>query len=98
MIASTVILLSTFLLSALVPQAAAHGYLASVTIGGKEYPAWDPNTDPWVPNCRRSTHATNLDRREGMPIPFHSASPGKFPTMGQVRCSKSSCGDPDTHT
>lgn len=48
MIASAVVFLSAFLLSALVPQAAAHGYLASVTIGGKEYPAWNPDTDPYA--------------------------------------------------
>lgn len=46
MLASTVVFLAACLLSALTPRVAAHGYLASVTVGGKEYPAWNPDTDP----------------------------------------------------
>ncbi|KAI0699254.1 glycosyl hydrolase family 61-domain-containing protein [Cytidiella melzeri] len=48
MIASTALFISTVLLSTFTSGVAAHGYLASVTIGGKSYTAWDPNVDPYA--------------------------------------------------
>ncbi|KAI0092942.1 glycosyl hydrolase family 61-domain-containing protein [Irpex rosettiformis] len=48
MIPSTVAFLCAFLLSAFVPHVVAHGFLKSVTIGGKDYPAWDADVDPYA--------------------------------------------------
>ncbi|GJE92232.1 glycoside hydrolase family 61 protein [Phanerochaete sordida] len=47
MIALSLIALATALGSSLLPRVAAHGYVQDVTIGGKNYPAWDPNVDPY---------------------------------------------------
>ena len=45
LVSFTVTLLCIFLFF---PSVEGHGYVATVTIGGKVYPGWDPNVDPYV--------------------------------------------------
>ena len=37
---------ASVLCSFLISGVQGHGYVQSVTIGGKTYPGWDPNVDP----------------------------------------------------
>lgn len=48
MIALPLIALATALGSSLLPGAEAHGLVKIVNIGGQDYPAWNPNTDPYL--------------------------------------------------
>ena len=46
MIASLSFFLTLACLFFLLDGVDGHGYVATVTIGGKSYPGWDPNIDP----------------------------------------------------